>query len=482
MSRAKVTVIIPAYNAESTLHDCLDSAINQTLRDIEILCIDDCSHDSSSIILSYHSERDKRIRLIKHSSNKGEGAARNTGIDNAEGEYVFHLDADDTIPIDALEILYTEANSSGSDMVKGRFDIIHKGGEIQLQDWSTPPLKVVNTNIYESQFLQKIPTSHCSYLYKREFLNQHNIRYRTDMVVGLDLIALTTALIFAKKVTLIPNTVYHYHQTDNSAIRGPLTTSVAIDAIRSRKIINDLLITSGLKEAAYLRLKFWEYIITTYWRRMPSSLTTEQSSLVFAKFRKLINNNKVVPWTVNTPINYRYILALVLGERDSEALSFLQSNDAIEGPFNQHRLKKSLAFILTQAPRDIGTLMELGHLEKSEGNLEKALHLFEEASRTDTGHLESLLKAVETLILLKQYDRARQKLTLALDTVSDEQGTSGQIRNIITAKDNLELAERKDITKKLEITQEQLNAVYTSSSWKITTPLRKIKSILKRLA
>lgn len=97
---------------------------------------------------------------------------------------------------------------------------------------------------------------------------------------------------------------------------------------------------------------------------MPSSLTTEQSILVFAKFRKLININKVTPWTDNTPINYRYILALVLDERDSEALSFLQSDDAIEGFSNPHSLKKSLEFILTQAPHDVDTLMVLGHLVK----------------------------------------------------------------------------------------------------------------------
>ena len=126
MRPPKVSIIIPVYNSESSLRTCLDSAVQQSLDDIEVICVDDCSTDRSSDVLSSIADTDRRIRIIKHSSNQGEGTARNTGIDNAEGEYIFHLDADDTIPLDAMEKLYKEAHEHDSDMVKGRYDLIYR--------------------------------------------------------------------------------------------------------------------------------------------------------------------------------------------------------------------------------------------------------------------------------------------------------------------------------------------------------------------
>jgi glycosyltransferase involved in cell wall biosynthesis len=345
-----ISIIIPVYNAEIYLDSCLNSATQQTLKKIEIICVDDASTDTSRDILSRFAGNDTRVKIIKHDKNKGEGASRNTGLDNARGEYVFHLDADDTIPLDALEKLYTEAYNHGSDMVKGRFNIVHESGEIQYLNWSTPNEKVLNTNIQKSAFLQKIPTSHCTYIYKRQFLNQHNIRYRTDLIIGLDLVVLTTALCLASTVTLIPEIVYHYYQSKTSVIRGKLSIEIAKDAIRTKRITADILNAKGLHEAAALRLQSWNFIITTYWQRMPSSLTPEQCSQVFSDFRALITENNIVPWSTNTPHHHKYILALALAGQDSKVLSFLRTKESSEGFSDQNQLEKSLNFVLKQVP------------------------------------------------------------------------------------------------------------------------------------
>ena len=105
----KVSVIIPVYNVEKYLRECLDSVINQTLKDIEIICIDDGSTDSSLSILKEYAKKDKRIKIIKQ-KNLGAGAARNKGIKIAKGEFVIFLDSDDYYPTnDILKILYTNA-------------------------------------------------------------------------------------------------------------------------------------------------------------------------------------------------------------------------------------------------------------------------------------------------------------------------------------------------------------------------------------
>ena len=83
----KVSVIIPVYNVEKYLRECLDSVINQTLKDIEIICVDDGSTDSSGKILDEYAQKDKRIKVI-HQENQGLGAAHNVGIDLAKGEYI----------------------------------------------------------------------------------------------------------------------------------------------------------------------------------------------------------------------------------------------------------------------------------------------------------------------------------------------------------------------------------------------------------
>lgn len=103
---SKVSVIIPVYNTEKFLRKCLDSVCNQTLQDIEIICINDCSTDGSSEILREYAGKDNRIKLIELFENGGAAKARNIGIDIAHGEYIGFVDSDDFVDLDFYEKLY----------------------------------------------------------------------------------------------------------------------------------------------------------------------------------------------------------------------------------------------------------------------------------------------------------------------------------------------------------------------------------------
>lgn len=102
-----VSVVIPVYNVETWLRECLDSVINQSLRDMEIICVDDGSTDSSPEILKEYASRDKRIRIITQ-ENSGQSVARNLGAREAEGKYLYFMDSDDIILPEALELCVTD--------------------------------------------------------------------------------------------------------------------------------------------------------------------------------------------------------------------------------------------------------------------------------------------------------------------------------------------------------------------------------------
>ncbi len=113
---ALISVIIPVYNVENYLRECLDSICNQTFEDIEVICIDDGSTDSSLEILKEYQNKDKRFRIFEN-DHEGPSGARNTGLDNAEGKYIYCMDSDDIIELDAFEKLYNLSEEKSLDMV-----------------------------------------------------------------------------------------------------------------------------------------------------------------------------------------------------------------------------------------------------------------------------------------------------------------------------------------------------------------------------
>ena len=112
-----ISIIIPCYNVEKKKKKCLSSLTNQTLKDIEIICVEDCSADRTFAKLSDWEKRDSRIHVIRHDKNKGVGSARNTGIRAANAEYVAFVDSDDFVTTDKYECLYNLSQGGKMDMV-----------------------------------------------------------------------------------------------------------------------------------------------------------------------------------------------------------------------------------------------------------------------------------------------------------------------------------------------------------------------------
>lgn len=118
MGQPKISVIIPVYNMEQYLCQSLDSVVNQTLKDIEIICVDDCSSDHSLDILKNYAKRDSRIRIVSYDENKSASQARKDGVLMSSGKYIMFLDADDTYEVCAFEELYTKIEHHDVDILQ----------------------------------------------------------------------------------------------------------------------------------------------------------------------------------------------------------------------------------------------------------------------------------------------------------------------------------------------------------------------------
>ena len=132
----KVSIIIPVYNMERYLHECLDSLVGQTFRDIEIICFNDASTDSSIDILREYAARDERFVIIDSPVNIKQGGGRNAGIRAARAPYIMFVDPDDWVEPDFVEKYYTKAVETGADIVVGDINISKNGSveRVQIMD------------------------------------------------------------------------------------------------------------------------------------------------------------------------------------------------------------------------------------------------------------------------------------------------------------------------------------------------------------
>lgn len=231
----KVSVIIPIYNTEKYLRKCLDSVCNQTLSDIEIICVNDCSTDNSLEILGEYASKDKRIKLINFEENKGAATARNTAIERAQGEYIGFVDSDDFIDLDFYEKLYNRAKESDVEVVKGKLYLIDlKTNKIYLEDWID-----INDNVRKNKanFYFTFTTA----IYKRNFINEHNVRFLDGLIHFEDPYFTIKINLYTKNVEIIDSAKYYYVNNPESSSRKNISLEHAQSIVKGADIVVDLL-------------------------------------------------------------------------------------------------------------------------------------------------------------------------------------------------------------------------------------------------
>ena len=207
-----ISVLIPAYNSGPYIGRCLESVINQTVSDIEIVIVDDGSSDNTAEVLREYAERDSRIKVIRHPENSGVFWARKTSIEASSGDYLMFVDSDDVLKAQACERLYSEALRTGSDLVKGGYEICGSDGTRTARSFS---LRYGETafGILKAILMEEFWHSLTCAVYERRLFTVDPPRYLKHFNMGEDQILYFR---YVRKATCIPDIVYEYHQYDSS--------------------------------------------------------------------------------------------------------------------------------------------------------------------------------------------------------------------------------------------------------------------------
>lgn len=207
--RPQISIIIPVYNAEKYLRKCLNSIIKQTFKDVEIICVNDGSTDSSLKILKEYAGKYNRVLVIDQ-KNAGSSRARNKGIRAAYGEYISFVDSDNWVDTDFYEILHKRAKEKNADIVRAPYKYSYHDKEDD----------VAINEIYKNKHENDLPlgvnehsTIACSALYKLNFLKDNKIDYFDADLIHAHDTAFTARTTFAKgKMYSVSGTYYYYRQ------------------------------------------------------------------------------------------------------------------------------------------------------------------------------------------------------------------------------------------------------------------------------
>lgn len=236
-----VSVIIPLYNAEKYIGECLDSVLAQTFQNFEVIVVDDCSTDNSvAIVESYMTKFNGRLILSHMERNSGSGSLpRNKGMNLSQGEYIFFVDNDDLITKTALEELYTLAKDYDAEVVycEKNYEISNDGSQIQITSGPNRNIKLVDKPTLESwnmaERVQKITqwnvwVPQWRKLVKRRFIFEYEIFFPNTRHAD-DVIWTDALILLSKKFLRVPNAVYINRQTMGSIMRTPRTPQQSIN-------------------------------------------------------------------------------------------------------------------------------------------------------------------------------------------------------------------------------------------------------------
>lgn len=216
-----ISIIVPVYNVEKYLSECIDSILAQTYENFELILVDDGSPDNSGKICDEYEEKDKRIKVI-HKENGGVSSARNTGLDNAKGEYITFIDSDDVVDKQYLELMHQKLTETNSDMCFCHFDRFDENGSKENKE-DIPEYLEVDFGRPEfvdfvSMFFnlkKNVFGSIWRVLYKKFIIE--SLKFNPKIKISEDLIFVLNAIFNSKSISSISNILYHYRMNLNSA-------------------------------------------------------------------------------------------------------------------------------------------------------------------------------------------------------------------------------------------------------------------------
>lgn len=244
----KISVIVPIYNVEKYLERCIQSILNQTLNDIEIILVNDGSPDNSSVICDAYAKKYRNIKVI-HKKNQGLGYARNSGLDIASGEFVAFVDSDDTIHPDMYSHMYNMAINYGLDATycgivripdnKTLVPFVETEENLFFQNENVQNEFLINMigspPYYTSDVMYQM--SSCRAIYSNNIIKMNNIRFLSERdILSEDIVFNIDFLTKSTKVLLMPNGYYYYWRNE-----GSLSTTYSRNKIEKANLLYKLI-------------------------------------------------------------------------------------------------------------------------------------------------------------------------------------------------------------------------------------------------
>jgi len=253
MNNIKVSVILPVYNVSEYLKECLDSIVNQTLKDIEIICINDGSTDKSLEILNEYAQKDCRF-IVLSQENQGQGVARNKGVELARGEYIQFIDPDDWVELNMLESLYNFAKEHKSQVVKfnykeyndysGKYKDVNFAEKIKKDyDYDVVKIPYYTWRLFKKDSLSNLDLHVWAYFYLTEFIKSNNIKFAPSKH-GEDHLFADGALLLANKIDFLNKYFYVYRIRSGSSVR--IKSDINFCVFDNIRLLKEFLIENNL--------------------------------------------------------------------------------------------------------------------------------------------------------------------------------------------------------------------------------------------
>lgn len=305
MNIPQISVIVPVYNVEKYLTQCIESILSQTYQEFELLLIDDGSEDNSGSICDHYSNIDSRVHVF-HKENGGVSSARNMGIEHAKGEWVCFVDSDDWIDKDTFE--YITGLWKGADFLQ--FGYRRTGGT--ASEYSYVPSKVLRYSMHVYCTKRIYHSAICGYLLKLNIIKKYKISFPNHIKYGEDQAFILKTLICSSEIVILDRHFYNYRDREGSAMHASESISMGKDHLL---VIEDLLLFIEHNRInlppLYLSL-FRTFVMSFFWisvRSIKSVFDIVNIKRIYSNFLKSNNLSFVLPVYFRMLNSYLFIVS-----------------------------------------------------------------------------------------------------------------------------------------------------------------------------